>query len=202
MGNFIKLGFTSTDFSAPTIVLPYAADSFNRADRDALGFTEVGNYEWKRSAFQATRIVNNMAELKNVSGSLVSTDRIDDGRTDGVLSVTLMGKPATGLAGLVFRGTTGTAAEFGFWATPTAYEVKNKTGGDQYATTAYALNSPPAPQVGDVLSVVLNGSTFTVRVNGVDLGTFTDATYTGTLKGLFVRSGTALFDDFRWEPLP
>lgn len=201
MGTFIRSNFISTDTSAPTIEALYAADTFTRVNDTALGFTEVGNYEWKRSAPASTRIVNNQAEVKNVSGSLVTTDRIDDGRSNGVLSVTLASLTGTGLGGLVFRGTVGTASEYAFYATPTSYEFKPKTGADTYGT-AFTLTTPPTPKVGDVLSVVLNGTSIAVRINGTTLASVTDATYTGTAKGLFVRSATVLFDNFKWEPLP
>lgn len=201
MGTFIKSDFRSTDTTAPKVLSAYASDTFNRANAAELGRTEVGAYPWVLSlgGSNAGSIVSGTARLSNTIGG--GTARIDDGRSDGVLSVQLV--EFTQFTGLVFRGvpTVGVNAEYVFYADSGAYYFRLKSGGDNYGTV-FPLSNPPTPTVGDVLSVVLKGASITVKVNGVTLASITDSTYSGTTKGLFARATTSRFDNFRWDPLP
>lgn len=199
MGTFIKSDFLSTDAAAPRVLSAYAADSFNRPNSGSLGATETGAYPWVLSTGGGNTgsIVAGTGQISNTAAG--GTARIDDGRTDGVLSVRLV--EFTKYTGLVFRGMAGTLNEYAFYADSGTYHFRHKTGADAYGTLI-PLVSPPVPAVGDVLSVVLKGSSITVKVNGVTLASITDSTYSGTTKGLFARATTSRFDNFRWDPLP
>lgn len=201
MGTFIKSDFRSTDTSAPRVLSAYASDSFNRANVATLGSTETGAYPWVLSygGSNTGSIVSNTAHLTNTIGA--GTARIDDGRSDGVLSVQIV-EFAGKYTGLCFRGTEGQATEYVFYADSGAYRLAGKKGADSYGPQFTMLPSSPVPAVGDVLSVELKGASITAKVNGVTVCAVTDTTYTGTAKGLFIRATTARFDNFRWDPLP
>jgi len=195
MGTFFKSNFGSTDIAAPKVGVIYALDTFTRADAATLGTTEIGGLTWTSINTATAAISANKATVtkSGSAGGMV----IDDTRTSYTVSIKLVTTAA--LSGLMVRGNVSTGTGYVLYTNGAAYEFKPKTGQDAYGT-AFALTSPPASAVGDVLSITVTGNQMIAKINGVTIATVTDATYTGTAKGLFVRNATGQFDDFRYEP--
>lgn len=198
MGTFIKSDFISTDTTAPKVTPIYASDSFTRADSaTTAGSTEVGGYPWKTTDGGTASLAG--GKLKLAKGSAATALVVmDDSRADGILTARLGTLAA--LSGIVFRVTGNTG--YGLWTNGTNYELKAKTGVDAYGPALAMSPAQPATTAGDLLQVILKGSSTTVKINGTTVATFTDTTYTGTGKGFFVRNAIGTFDDFSWAPLP
>jgi hypothetical protein len=116
--------------------------------------------------------------------------------------MTLATIQAGGLVGLSFRGTNGVDGEYVFYAgeSVVGYALKKRTGVDTYVAIASASPNT-APANGQVLSVVLAGSSIVCKVNGATVIAATDATYTGTQHGIFARAAAgAVIDNFTWAP--
>lgn len=177
----------SAAIAAGAVAVTYSADTFTRADAATPGTTEVGGFAWSNAAFG---ILTNRLRYSATPTALCL---VDDGQADGTAAVTL--GSATG-SGLALRTNAGGTTGYVFARDAAGLMILYK----QTAATSFtALNSTGvAAGAGDQISVTLNGSSFTCRVNGTVVATVTDATYTGTRHGVFVggSQGATLFDNW------
>lgn len=175
-------GITATG-KTPTVdnlfVIPtYSVDTFTRAD-GAIGSTETGAYAWtaQPAADQSKYVVgsNRLAQAPNTRanpGNLA----INDGQANGVLKLTLVSAGTVG-GGLMFRGNADGSNGYVFDRDSTGvYRIRQRTA----IGTISAVAGPTAAigAANDQLEVVLNGSSISAKVNGVEVLTYTDTLYT------------------------
>lgn len=183
---------TATPTVPPTV---YAADTFTRADSTTLGTSETGGLTWTRNnGSTGWTILSNT--LSRALGAGVSADDcyLSDSQSDGTIQVTVTSVDIAN--GIVFRAAGAThATGYIFWRSSSAlYTLSKRTGVGSY--TALATYTQP-PAAGDVMKVVLSGSSIKCYVNGVLGITATDSTNTGTAHGVWVNSGQAgTFDNY------
>lgn len=190
--NAIGTGSYSTVATAtvPTPPTVYASDSFARSD-GAMGSTTVGGFAWTVRDDATWAIVSGVVSCTALGSDNNTAVLINDGQSDGTLSVKL---PTTATnVGLEFRYT-GTQG-YEFFRTATGYRLSRKSGGTTFVTIQEVAQTPVA---GDVLSVVLSGSSIVCKVNGVTIISVTDASYTGTQHGLvnITAAAAGAWDDF------
>lgn len=120
---------------------------------------------------------------------------IDDTRADGTIKWTLRTATA-GNIGIAFRLAADNLTGFVFYRdSGGTYLLKRRAGANSYVTLTTVAGVTAA--VGDVMEVVLNGSSITAKVNGVTVATATETTnQTATKKGLWSTSTTARVDNF------
>ena len=175
----LNLGIT-----APTA---YAADNFNRVD-GPVGSTPTGGFAWTPTAMSGT--VTWATSGSHLAGATAGGEGlllIDDGHADGTLSATYLG----GDGGLVFRAVSATNFIM-LWVNGGTWTLIRQNSG--YAVLAGGL---AAAANGDVVQVVLAGSTVTVKVNGTQVYTGTQAiNTTATKHGLRVADAGGAWDDF------
>lgn len=170
-------------------VTTYAADNFNRAN-GAPGSTPTGSYAWTAvgingAASGTWAVTSNQLALSGATGdqSLV----VNDGQANGTVSV----KCNQNDGGLVFRGVDGNNFLM-LWADSAGYKLMLRNN-----TWTQLASSGTTPAAGDVLSVVLNGSSITWKVNGTTLGAVTNTNnQSATRHGVRQGNGAGTFDDF------
>lgn len=167
-------------------------DNFNRADSaTTLGTTSDGTKVW--SALAGTwGISTNQAYLPTPNGTR-SLAVVDAGLSDCTVSVTLA-TIAFSAMGLCVR-----VQDAGNFIAVTYASGTLSVG--EFAGGSFnrsLLSTSVTFANGDVLSVVLSGSSLTFKKNGTTVGTATDATYqTNTKHGLY--DGSGLGSTQRWE---
>lgn len=170
----------------------YASDSFTRADADVPGSTTVGAKPWLSAAGNVFGIRSN--RLVKISATTQPHNVVfNTGFADFTYHATLVNDTN---AGIVFRETAdGTGGGWMVWKEGGVYTLTKRTGAAVY--THVAKGSNRVPVVGDRVSVILKGSSITVRVNGTTVITHTDAAYsTQTHAGIWIAPTlTASFDD-------
>jgi len=166
---------------AGVIVTFYSKDTFNRAD-GAIGTSEVGSYAWQNTG-ATYAIAGNQTKL-TVTGPVNNDLYVDDGQANGKIAVTIPTLFSPG-AGIAFRlSGTSNATGYLFWQNATGgYTLSKRTAANTYVTLGTSTGITAA--AGDVLNVVLSGSSITCKVNGATAVTATDATYTGTRHGVW-----------------
>lgn len=179
----------SAAITAGAVPATYALDSFTRS---TLGSTETGSYAW--SSANGSAWTCNGTQLINSSAPTNTADCfIDDGQANGTLQVARVSGAG---AGIVFRASgTGNLNGYIFWNNGGTYTLSKRTALNSYSALQTASLTPAN---GDVMTVVLNGSSIVCKVNGVAVITTTDSAYTGTRHGVWTISSTpATFDDFK-----
>jgi hypothetical protein len=189
-------GYTGPAVIASGAGSPFTiADTFNRAN-GAIGSTDTGALAWVNSA-SSTWVISSNTVVNTVPTGGGDT-LVSDSHSDGTLSVALV--TTTGVQGLAGRCTTD-ADGYLFYIGSGIAQLKKRTGTNAFTTLSTSPTMTLNP--GDVLSLVMSGSTLIGKVNGVTVCRAVDATYTGTKHGLFnYNSANAAFDNFSWTNNP
>lgn len=168
------------------------SDNFNRSN-GALGTPSDGGSAWE-DVGPKFNIISNAAG--NVTSGVPDVCFLDCGEADGTAQITLTVKAGGSYFGLLVR-----AADANnyicFRANPSNYEIFSVIAGS--VGNATAGGSTPAN--GDVMSVVLSGTSITGKVNGTNVvGPVTISSLTSNTRcGLYAYADTASrFDDFSW----
>jgi len=166
------------------------SDAFNRADNgSSLGTADVGG-AWTAAA-GTWGIASNKARAFN--GGSQSFAYIDAGAADCTVSVTMSGTLNSG-GGICFR----------FQDTSNTWFIDSDSGGPalwkviagSYTQVVNGLGSATLV-AGDILSIVLNGSSFDIKKNGTSIYTTTQTQLqTATKHGLRDYGAVALMDNF------
>jgi hypothetical protein len=179
----------------------YVADDFNRADSSSsLGSTSTGSAAWT-AVIDTWGISSNQAY--KASGSSTGIAVVESGHGDCTVSATLAAGISTSNTGIVFRyqdSGNHWVLEGGNGSTQAA--LYKKTGGGSYTSIATSAGNVHFTN-GDVISVILSGSSITVKQNGTTIITTTDSAFsTATKHGLHIsgNDNTARFDDFSVTP--
>lgn len=179
--------------TTPAAVLP--ADTFNRSNSaTTMGTTTTGSATWVPAASTTWGISSNQAYM--VSGAGAPSTTVES----GVANCTVAVKLAPGLGdfvGLVLRSN-GAGNEYLLQYDSANHQMAllKRVGGSGAGTVMTAVTITTLVS-SDVVSVVMLGSSFTVKVNGTTIGSGTDATYnTQTRHGLWCTATTTRFDDF------
>jgi len=179
----LNLGIQAS--AGPTV---YAADNFNRVD-GPVGSTPTGGFAWTPTTMSGT--VTWATSGSHLAGTTAGGEGlllIDDGHADGTLSATYLG----GDGGLVFRAVSATNFIM-LWVNGGTWTLIRQNSG--YAVLAGGL---AAAVNGDAVQVVLAGSTVTVKVNGTQVYSGTQAiNTTATKHGLRVADQGGAWDDFQ-----
>jgi hypothetical protein len=184
---------TATAGASP---VTYAADTFTRADSSSMGTTETGGYTWSFDNACAGSIVSNQAKMSTGPTSPNTVDGdiwINDGQANGTIQATLV---SSGQLGIMFRGTgtNNTTAWVFFKDASNNYFLKKRTAAGSYTTVVTTGYTGAA---GDVVAIVLNGSSITCKVNGVVKATATDAfNSTATNHGFWNNGAGVYWDNF------
>lgn len=173
---------TTDTATAGPVLTTYSADPLTGSG--AMGTVVTGGQTW--SVFAGVTY----ARTSGGSGPTVSvTDRnyclVDDGQADGVLSLNVA--TIGSVPGLAFRMAADTSTGYLFWNSGSTWTLSKQP---TIATRTTVTSAAGTMVAGDVLSVVLSGSSIICKVNGVTVLTATDATYTGTRHGLYCYSAT------------
>jgi hypothetical protein len=180
--NAIGTGTYSTSASCTAGAVPtvYASDTFQRANNSSLGSTPVGNYAWATLG-TTWSILNNALNVANSTTSTNNDCTINDGQANGTFTAIL---PAVLGLGILFDAA-GTNNATGYVLYPTTggyYRLSKRTSTNNYTAL---VTSTTIAAAGDVVSVIKNGSTITVKVNGAVIINTTDASYSGTVHGIW-----------------
>jgi len=173
-------GVVSSAYVAPTTVTPQAvADNFTRPNGPP-GTTSTGAQSWQTYTPSVTAPPNFQISsnklLATTQPSAYSTCVVDNGKSDTTVTWTVAGN--TNL-GLVFRFVD--SKNFYFWGLGgNVWKVVNGTASQLTPATGAAT----AFNANDVCSVVLSGTSITVKVNGATVITYTDSTFSGTKHGI------------------
>jgi hypothetical protein len=192
--NAIGTGTASATPTATAGAVPvtYAADTFTRS---TLGSTETGSYAWTKNVSGSTWTCNGSQLLTPTAVAGYEQDcYIDDTHSDGTIQAT--SAVVSSGSGVCFR-VAGTSNVNGyiFWNASGTYTLSRRNGSNSY--TALGTGAGITPAAGDVLKVVLNGSSIKCYVNGTLAVSVTDSTYAGTRHGLWVNSKNGgTFDNF------
>lgn len=183
-----------TATTAPGAATILVADSFNRADATTLGTTETGAKVWTvPGGTSTTQIVSNQAKCTAVTpGSANGGAVVDAAVSDGTIKATLSILSTHGIS--YRRATATTATGYIAWRNGSNYTISKQTGLNAF--TALASSAGVTPAANDVLEVVLNGASMKLRVNGVEVISTTDSTYTGTFHGYWSSAANSIVDDF------
>lgn len=176
----------SSAVTAGVPVANYWVDTFTRSDNTVPGTTETGGFAWTVTSGNAFGIASGALTSTTV-GTSPQDCYVDDGHADGTITFTL--PLGSGQGGIMFRGSgTNDAIALVFYHDATgAYFLKSRSGGSTYATIQPASGVTAA--AGDVIQVVLNGSSIICRVNGVTVITATSAiNQTATRHGVWTTS--------------
>ena len=185
------------DTPGPTGGGPFA-DTFNRTNSSSsLGSTSTGGYSYEILGTAVWGIQSNRAYVSSLS-TTTTMAVIDTGLSNGTYSVTIGALPSpvnvlvpfrvvdlTNYLGLTRVGT----SDFRYRLT----KVVNGT------LTELAVSSKII-EVGDVISVELNGSNIVAKVNGTTILSITDSTFqTATKYGMY--AGTSSYTALRYDDL-
>jgi hypothetical protein len=181
---------------APPSATVYAYDDFNRADNASMGSTPVGGLVWQNACngtpAAAFTVFANTAVLSGNTSGAGADAYVDTAQANGTIRATIVG--SSGFPGLVFRAAgTNNATGYVFFKNGANYTLSSRTGG---TLTAMLSTTGVVPAVGDVLEVVLNGSSIVCKVNGAAVITTTSTLNTGTRHGIFNNSAGGQHDDF------
>lgn len=185
---------TATPDGPPATV--YASDDFNRVNNASLGVTPVGGLTWQ-NACPGTPTVTftvfaNTAVLSANTSAAGADAYVDTAQANGTVRATITNP--SGFPGLVFRAAgTNNATGYVFFKNGANYTLSSRTGG---ALTAMLSTTGVTPAAGDIIEVVLNGSSIVCRVNGTAVITTTSSLNTGTRHGIFNNSAGGQHDDF------
>lgn len=164
------------------------SDSFNRADNaSSLGTADTGQV-W--SALLGTWGISGNKAYKP-SGAGQSFAVVESGLADCTIAVTVSGTLTAG-GGICFRATDANNLWFVEMDVGQTLLYKVQAGGYSAPVTGMATFA-----VGDVMSVVLSGSSISVRKNGAQIGSHTSTfNQSATKQGLRAYGNAVQFDDF------
>ncbi len=185
----MTLGVIAASYVASGSALPIT-DSFNRADSSSsLGTTDTGQ-PW--TALAGTWGITGNKAYK-VTGSAQGWAVVESGVSDCTISVTLSGTTNAG-GGITFRATD---------ANNNLFIDADGTGFDVYKTVAGSISGIGGGgttfAAGDVMTVVLSGSSIVIKKNGSgDIGGGIASTFnqTATKHGLRDYTGSVRLDSF------
>lgn len=167
---------TFTTPGLPTLGIKGFADTFTRPDATVLGSTEgmpTRPWEnWSSTGSVLQGITGNAGYICSSSGAGHGLAGVDAATGDGTLEVTQGASATNAQNGPAFRITSITD----YWRVVNAQGVEyrlQKFVGGTVTTVSAASGVTPAP--GDVIRVVLNGSSITVFINGTQRMQTTDA---------------------------
>ena len=164
------------------------SDTFNRADNaSSLGTSDSGHV-W--SALLGTWGISSNKAYKP-SGAGQSFAVVDSGLSDCTIDVTVSGTLTAG-GGITFRATDASNLWFVEMDVGQTLLYKVEAGGYNAPVTGMATFS-----VGDVMSVVLSGTSISIEKNGTQIGSHTSSfNQTATKHGLRAYGNAVTFDDF------
>lgn len=180
-------------------------DNFTRADStSALGSTSTGSKTWTQKT-GTWGIATNKAYCSNGNASQLNFAYVDAAVADGTLSAVLTTTSGPAYAGMIFRENGSDSCYFvevqvGASYAPTIY--KRVAGSQSTLTSGSAITFAS----GDTLSVVLAGSSITVKRNGTTIVSTTDSTFNANTKhGMYIvapasTTSTIRIDDFSIQP--
>lgn len=196
-----------TDFTVPNLPVdpPLGfSDNFNRADNaSSLGYSSGESRLWQTAS-------TNGAPTFGISGNALALTAATAGNaiafqecyvSDGTLTATMLATGTVKGGGLAFRIQDGSNYYY--------LARQNASGPNFYYTllkrvagSATILNtSTTLITAGDVMSVVMNGSSIIVKVNGATLFSVTDTTFvTGTKHGVYT-AGTGSLDGIKIDTI-
>lgn len=150
-------------------------DTFTRPDAATLGSTEGSTPRpwsaWTQSGTPVTGVTGGEGFAYRAEGAGHTLAIVDATTPDGTLTLT-MGTSATGAqVGPVFRATDVVNYYRLVNAQGVEYRLQKFVGG---AVTLLGTATGVTPATGDVIQVVLNGPSITVRINGVQAITASD----------------------------
>jgi hypothetical protein len=191
----------STAITAGSTAVVYASDTFTRPDTASdPGVTEVGGFAWAppTATGDVWGITGGQLATKSIvsprTGLGLAVLTIDDGHSDGTWE--LQFGNLRGNEGLYICSTAGTTAYLIYYSVSSGNVLMQKQTALGSLTTLNTVAATVAPL--DKLKIVksLTGSVYTVKLNATVLGTFTDATYTGTKHGVYGGSAAQLYKSF------
>lgn len=166
----------------------YAADDFNRAaSTTSLGLSSVGGYAWQPLVGTWGLDGTNAYDVN--AGSTNHIAVLDDGYANGTLELVFKGSNLAN-NGLLFR------------ATDTNNFLVILASGLLYKCEAGAFaqigGSARTAAANDVYTVILNGSSISLKVNGAALGSTVTSAFNqaATKHGILAKNAGALFDSF------
>jgi len=165
------------------------SDNFNGSNTSQLQgrVTPVGGKTWNESTVGSIAIVSNQAAQQNIAGG----DKyawVDSGRSDGTYSVKI--PSLTGAAFNLFRFVdTNNHFIVGCNSTTLVFYVRVAGGYTSLGTSTIAA--------GDIIAVVMNGSSITIKRNGSTvIGPITNTNHQSATKmGIMGQSSASLWDD-------
>lgn len=175
-----------------------ATDNFTRTDSASVpGGTETGALTWAVTGGVGATwgITSNRLRNKATADSVCT---IDPGLASGTVSLTLPGAALN--RGIAFRISTDGVEGFVFWRNASGtYELAAKGTGGYFPVGSTFSGVTPGSD--DVLTVVMNGSAITCRVNGTTVITHTEASFAvgNTRHGAFSFTANDDFDAFTWS---
>jgi hypothetical protein len=180
------------------VTTTYAADTFDRANATGNpGTMSDGINTWIASTGSTWNIASNNMVSASGNGTSDSDIRCNDGGFDGTWSVTFPSfDPTFYLGGLLMAASSASDGYVFHWF-GSNYQLRKRTSISAYTVLGTATGTPGA--AGDVLTVIRNGNTFTCKINGNVVITYTDSAspYTGTQNGLWCYNGKATrFDNY------
>lgn len=181
--------------AAPALapITTYAADTFTRSG--AVGTAETGGQTWTQNNGSTSWSCNG-TQLASTAVAVNANDcYVDTAQADGTVQATRAYTLGGQSIGIVFRASGANNVNgYIFWTSGLTYTLSKRTGLNSYTSLG---TGGGAAQPGDVMTVVMNGSSIVCKVNGVTVISVTDASYTGTRHGLWANANqVALFDDF------
>ena len=166
---------TVTDFTTAATVTTISSDTFDRSD-GALGSTPVGSFAWTVTGGTAAVSSNACVFSVITNASAGTSATVNDAASDGTFQTL---KRSTG-GGLLFNASSDTLTGYLVWPSGGFYTLSKRTGSTSYTTL---VTSSAVPAAGDTITVVKNGSSIVVKINGTTAITTTDASYSGTRYG-------------------
>lgn len=198
----VKSGYTSgsANSAATGTVAAFASgsptvtDTFTRANNATVpGTTETGSLTWGMVNGTAGIASNT---LRVTASSDAGDCTVNTGSANGTLSMKAVTNPE--LSGLAFRIAANHETGYVFWRNGAGYALALRTAAAAY--TSLGSSTGVTAAAGDVLSVVMSGSSITCKVNGATVISVTDSAATGTRHGVWVytSAGAVDYDDFAW----
>lgn len=184
----------------PRIPVPGFTDNFNRVSGDPLGFTSAESKPWNIVALTGSpvwQISSDGAASLAAASSGLNVAVVDGMSGNGTLVATAKALGTQRRGGLAFRYQDIDNHLAIYQATSGGFlNLYKRIGG---ATATSIATSTYTPVDGDVYSVVLAGSSITVKVNGNSIMTATETAFSGaTYHGLY-GSKDAL--GMRWDDI-
>lgn len=176
------------------------SDNFNRAD-GSLGATSVGAKPWvaEGAGGYSGVVAGNRAKLTGGSTSLGYVVA-DSGIADGVVTVTASGMDATRQAGVLLRyvdANNYVSLLYRVSGSDLHHRLSRRVAGT--STDILALTTLSQP--GDVIEVTMNGSNYSIKINGVVAGSATSSYHVSATKQGFAITNPVAQADTTWDDI-